>query len=108
MPLADGLWKVRSVSYVGAVRARWVFSTKFVVELHDLPHQPFDQVLAKNAILARGQFGHGLRDGLNHFIRCRPCLTRPGQANILPRSRRSVRLSYSGGRVGLVRFPVLP
>src|SRR6516225_9597237 len=69
MPLADGLWKVRSVSYVGAVRARWVFSTKFVVELHDLPHQPFDQVLAKNAILARGQFGHGLRDGLNHFIR---------------------------------------
>jgi hypothetical protein len=31
--------------------------------------QAFDQVLPKNAILARGQFGHGLRDGLNHFIR---------------------------------------
>jgi hypothetical protein len=49
--------------------ARGIFPTKFVVELHDLLHQPFDQVLAKNAILARGQFGHGLRDGLNRFIR---------------------------------------
>jgi hypothetical protein len=43
-----------------------VFPAKLVIELHDLPRQPFDEMLPKNAILAIGQFGYSLCDLLDH------------------------------------------
>jgi hypothetical protein len=56
------------VSYLGGDRTGCVFSTKFGVEFHNLSHQPLDQILAKNAVLVKGQFGRGLGDGLDDFI----------------------------------------
>ena len=50
---------------LGGDRTGCVFSTKFAVEFHDLSHQLLDQILTKNAVLPRGQFGHGLRDSLD-------------------------------------------
>jgi hypothetical protein len=36
---------------------------------HDLPHQPLDQVLSKDAVLPRRQFSHRLGDGDDRLIR---------------------------------------
>jgi hypothetical protein len=57
----------RSVSYLRGHRTGGVFSTKFVVELHNLRHQAFDQVVPKNAVF--GERSVCFRDGLDHFIR---------------------------------------
>ena len=43
-----------------------LYDLPLIVELYDFAHQPFDQVLAKDAVLSRSQFGHCLRDGLDH------------------------------------------
>ena len=57
------------MSSFGGDRTGCVSSTKFAVEFHDLSHQSVDQILAKHTVLPRGQFGHGLRDSLDNFVR---------------------------------------
>jgi hypothetical protein len=45
-----------------------VFTPKFSVVVHYLPHQLFDHLLANGAVLLARQFCDRLRDRINDFI----------------------------------------
>ena len=61
--------RASSVPRVRRVRTGSVVSPKLGVVFHYFAHQLFDQLLADQAILARGQFRDRLCDRDNHFIR---------------------------------------
>jgi len=65
---------VLAVSVVLGATVSPVSSRRIRRRFHGLSQQLLEQMLAKNAVLLTGQFGHALRDRLDNLPR-RPCST---------------------------------